>query len=478
MNTLEQDKMTDLLLLSTPLAGDTLPGGLCPSLSNITLGSYLHSEGVAVSVFDPSTDLEDDRDSDSPKALLERIADTVLSESPKMVGIACLSPIEGRFGAAMARVLKQRNAALPVVLGGVWATACGGEILERCPDIDAIIAGPGEQAALALARGGLQNRGSIPGLIWRDGEQILTNPPAETLPKAPPVDMSLMRHPERYDIFCWLTSRGCPYHCTFCTERLTNPGFTHNPIEKVKADLDFFSDMEKSWYLWICDPLFGVNRKRLTEVCNLLKETPMQFLAETRVDVLHPEDVPQLAAAGCNFIYFGLEAVGHQSLCELEKIDARPKVYERYLEGARNLVEACLKSDILPVFGILQPVPGDTPEDLEVTLNFLQELAAIANRLGDDANRIAPCFHAFPLRFDRGAPYEMMQGHLDEKGVSATADTDPLFDDRFLEIASPSIDEQTAESFREAVRALNPTSDYVRQRLLRSYPRPYVKFDA
>lgn len=470
--------MTDLLLLSTPLAGDTLPGGLCPSLSNITLGSYLRSEGVAVSVLDPSTDLDDEGDSDSPKALLERIADAVLKESPQMVGIACLSPVEGRFGAAMARVLKQRNEALPVVLGGVWVTACGAEILERCPEIDAIVAGPGEQAALALVRSGLQNPASIPGLVWRDGEKTRSNPPAETLPTAPPVDMSLMRHPERYDIFCWLTSRGCPYHCTFCTERLTNPGFTHNPIEKVKADLELFSNMEKSWYLWICDPLFGVNRKRLAEVCNLLKETPMQFLAESRVDVLHPEDVPQLAAAGCDLIYFGLEAVGQQSLCELEKIDARPKVHARYLEGARNLVEACLKNDILPVFGILQPVPGDTPEDLAITLDFLRELAAITEHLGDAANRLGPCFYAFPLRFDRGAPYETMQGHLDEKGVRTTANTDPLFDDRFLEIASPSIDEQTAETFREAVRALNPASDYVRQRLLRSYPRPYIEFDA
>ncbi|MBL3619440.1 MAG: hypothetical protein JMN26_17185 [gamma proteobacterium endosymbiont of Lamellibrachia anaximandri] len=35
-----------------------------------------------------------------------------------------------------------------------------------------------------------------------------------------------------------------------------------------------------------------------------------------------------------------------------------------------------------------------------------------------------------------------------------------------------------AGSVRGAVRALNPASDYVRQRLLRSYPRPYIEFDA
>ena len=470
--------MSDLILLSAPLAGDKLPGGLCPSLSNITLGSYIRSQGVDVSILDPSVDLDEtEGDTSSTKTLLDRITEKVLSESPKIVGIACLSPIEGRFGAAMAKALKHHQPDLPVVLGGIWATACGEDILHRCPEIDAVVAGPGEQAALILAQHGLSEPDSIPGLIWRDRDKIRTNPPAEKLATAPPADLTLLRHPERYDIFCWLTSRGCPYHCTFCTERLTSPGLTHNTLDRVAADIQSFAAMEKSWYLWICDPLFGVSRSRLSETCKLLAETPLQFLAESRVDVLHPDDVPLLSAAGCDLIYFGLEAVGHRSLCELQKIDERSIRHKKYLDGARALVEACLRNNILPVLGILQPVPGDTPEDLAETLVFLEELASIADRLGDSANGLGPCFYAFPLRFDRGAPYDEKSDHLTKCGVTYTPTSDPLFEDRYLSSASPSVDAATADKFREAVRTLNPQSDYVRQRLLRSYPRPYVKFD-
>jgi len=471
--------MSNLLLLSTPLAGDALPGGVCPSLSNITLGSYLREQGADVSILDPSVDLDSKGDNtNSTKELLERTADKVLAESPKIVGIACLSPIEGRFGAAMAKMLKSRAPNLPVVLGGIWVTACGEEILHRCPEVDGIIVGPGEQAALVLAQDGLSQPASVPGLIWRDKNGIQKNPPAEKQPIAPSVDLSLLHHPERYDIFCWLTSRGCPYHCAFCTERLSSPGFVHDSLEKVAADIKSFTSVGKSWYLWICDPLFGVSRSRLAKICGMLEKTPLRFLAESRVDVLHPDDVPLLGAAGCDFIYFGLEAVGQRSLRELDKIDTHPARHKKYLDGTRALVEACLQSDILPVFGILQPVPGDTPDDLAEALSFLEEIAKIPDKLGDAANGLGPYFHAFPLRFDRGAPYEVKPEHLTECGVTFTATSDPLFQDCYLSAASPSVDAATAAKFRESVQALNPKSDHVRQRLFRSFPRPYVEFNA
>jgi hypothetical protein len=210
----------------------------------------------------------------------------------------------------------------------------------------------------------------------------------------------------------------------------------------------------------------------------MLAQTPLQFLAESRVDVLHPDDVPLLSAGGCNMLYFGLEAVGHRSLQELDKVSERKSRHRKYLDGARALTEACLRNDILPVFGIIQPVPGDTPDDLAETMTFLEELAGMAGKLGEAANGLSPCFHAFPLRFDRGAPYETKSEHLAGCGVTFTPTTDPLFEDRFLSRASTTVDSAAADKFRDAVRALNSESDYVRQRLLRSFPRPYVEFDA
>lgn len=48
----------DLLLISAPLRSDATHRGLCPSLSTLTLGSYLAHQGAAVRVFDPTVEVD------------------------------------------------------------------------------------------------------------------------------------------------------------------------------------------------------------------------------------------------------------------------------------------------------------------------------------------------------------------------------------------------------------------------------------
>ena len=462
----------DVLLVSTPLQAGTLPGGVCPSLSNLTLGTALRARGISVEVLDPSVDLE----GGEPSAVLSATADAVLKRRPGIVGVSCLSPVEGRFGAALARAIKARDPARPVVLGGIWATARPAELLARCPEIDGVVVGPGESAAAVLAEHGLSRPRDVPGLVWRDGAEIARNPPSTGCGLSAPLDLSLLSHPERYDIFCWLTSRGCPYDCAFCTERLGSPTYTADAPAKVADDLAAMQRFDGRWYLWICDALFGASRPRLAKICESLAGTGFEFLAESRVDVLHPDDIPKLREAGCNLIYFGLESGSRRSLLELNKFDGRPARYQRYVEGARALVEACLRNGILPVMGVLNPVPGDSAADLQLTLALLEELAGIARRLGPAANELAPCFHAFPLRLDPGAPYERREAELLLSGVSWSQPPDPLFGDRYLRRASATIGPDEGEKFRARVRALNPPSPEVRRRLLRSFPRPYLEF--
>lgn len=466
----------ELLLVSTPLQAGKLPGGVCPSLSNLTLGTALRARARAVEVLDPTVDL--DAEHRDPKHVLAATADAVLAARPRMVGITALSPTEGRFGAALARALKARALHLPVVVGGVWAMAVAQRLLARCPEIDGVVVGPGEDGAAALAEHALACPAEVPGLVWRRNGVLVANPAATHAGTAAPLDLTLMRRPEAYDIFCWLTSRGCPYHCAFCTERLGSPQFSADPLPKVDHDIAAFKGQDRRWYLWVCDALFGVSRPRLAHICDALAGAGFEFLAESRVDVLRPDDVPRLRAAGCNMIYFGLEAGGRRSLVALDKIDDTPERYTRYVEGAKALAEACLRNDVLPVFGVLNPVPGDTAPDLAQSLALLEELAAIAKRLGAAANGIAPCFHAFPLRFDPGAPYERREAELHAGGVEWSEPQDALFGDRWLARASATIGPAEGEAFRARVRALNSPSPAVQQRLLRSFPRPYVEFDA
>jgi hypothetical protein len=454
----------DLTLVSAPLQAGALPGGLCPSLSTLTLGTHLRAAGAGVRVFDPSVEMMSPAD-------LDTTAERLLEDHPRLLGLTALSPIEARYGAALARVVKQRAPEVPVVMGGIWATARPEALLARCPSIDGVVVGPGERSVRALAEHGLRLPDAVPGLVRRDRAGYAHTAPDRETPAPAPLDLSLLAAPDRYDIFCWLTSRGCPFDCDFCTERLGSPTFRDDPLEKVLSDTRLIAERQGRWYLWLCDPLFGAHRGRLTEVCDALRGAGAKFLAESRVDVLSPDDVPAMAAAGCNLIYFGLESATGSSLRTLGKLDGRPSRLTRYRDGARALVAACLDAGILPVLGVLNPVPGDTPADLDETLAFCRELAALGHGRADG---LGPFFHAFPLRLDPGAPYERRLSDLAALGAEWSTPADPLFGDRFLTRASPTVGPDEGEAFRQTIRALNPTALGVTQRLLRSFPRPYV----
>ena len=468
--------MTDLLLMSTPLASRALPGGVCPSLSAVTVASYARSMGVDVSILDPSVDLPDGG-LDDPDALLDVVVEAVAAEAPRVVGLCALSSVEGRFAVAFARRFKQRHPRTPVVVGGIWASASAEALLERAPEVDAVVTGPGELAAVALASSGLDAPESVPGLVWRAAGELRRSAPGAMPHAAPVLDLgALLRHPSRYDIFCWMTSRGCPFSCSFCTERLTSPDHVRNDVVRVAGDVLAMERLGHPWYLWVCDPLFGADHHHLEAVCGQLEYSGLEFLVESRVDVLRPADIPTLRRAGCNLVYLGLESGSESSLRTLGKIGSGSGRYRRYVEGAEAVVAACLQNDVLPVLGVLDPVPGATPEALAETLALLERLAGIPKWMGAMANDLAPCFHAFPLRIDPGSEYAAQEARLRALGVEFREPEDPLFGDRFIGRASPTVDEASADAFRRQVRALNVPDPHVQQRLWRSFPRPYVEF--
>ena len=95
----------DVVLVSTPLKADDTHRGLCPSLSNLTLGSYLSRQGASVRVFDPSVEMN--TTGISPDAFLKELAESCVEMDPRFLGISCLSPVDGKFGAVLARESKK-----------------------------------------------------------------------------------------------------------------------------------------------------------------------------------------------------------------------------------------------------------------------------------------------------------------------------------------------------------------------------------
>lgn len=468
--------MTDVLFANVPLL-KTCIGGLCPSLTFLQLGTYLESLGHRVSLHDIA--VERDARGSSIDDVTREIADAIVKRAPAVLGLSCKVPADGRFTRALVRQVKPRLPDVTIVLGGIWSSPCHRQILERIPEVDAVALGEGEKAIGALCdriERGLDPFGEgsdeIPGMAFCRSDRIVVTPQEPPLApeEHPPLNLELMPSPEAYTVFPYLTSKGCPYRCTFCAERVIFPDHVETSLARLEEDLARLEAFGHDYFLWLSDPLFGAKPKRLEAIARILEGSRFHFLLESRVDVLKPEQIGLLWEAGCDLIYFGLESASLSSLQRVDKVRTT-KAHARYLRQAKALMRACMEHDITPVFGIINPVPGDTLDDLRQTYAFLVELADLARETADSAGT-DPGYHfyGFDYRFIRGTLDFDHLGSLADRGANWQQDPDDIFRDVVIHDASPEIPRAVSEEFQRKIRALVHTTPKGWERLQRSFP--------
>ena len=151
-----------------------------------------------------------------------------------------------------------------------------------------------------------------------------------------------------------MTSRGCPYSCTFCDAEMTprqyramSPARAVDMIEKLLNDYN-------PPQIFFFDDLFTIQRKRVIGICQEIVKRKLAFewSCESRVDTVDFEMLRWMRKAGCIKIYFGLES-GSPSVLVTMKKDVTP---EKILKGAKTTREI----GIYVKFFILYGFPSET----------------------------------------------------------------------------------------------------------------------
>ena len=206
------------------------------------------------------------------------IEEAILDFRPDLV---CISSVSQNFNLAKKYATIAKEAGLPVIIGGFHIT----ELPENLPpEADVGVLGEGEYTLLELVRlfrseGALRPRGlaAIKGIIyWEDGEQV-TTPPREviglktkTLDELPMPDRRMMRIRPHTNM---LTSRGCPYNCTFCASTRFWPSIRYFSPEYILEEVRYLIKNYGVQYITFHDDLFIANVKRLEAFHDLvLKE--------------------------------------------------------------------------------------------------------------------------------------------------------------------------------------------------------------
>ena len=293
-----------------------------------------------------------------------RVEEILRELDADLYGMSCWTA--NRRGVVLtAKLLKKLRPATHVVVGGPHATPLAKEMLAHCREIDTIALGESDLTLLELAdklsRG--QPTTGIAGTVYRDGKKTLEGPPRPSI-----ADLDTLASPHEYfDTHIVMTSRGCPWACTFCGAETTwgrgfraeSVGYVLNALEKALARLPVKM-------IQIKDDTFTTNKKRVMDICRGIRDRRMQFFwsCDTRVDLLTEPLLREMRLAGCQRLSLGVES-GSQEI--LDKIDK--KITPDEIIASTRMAK---KYGIKVRYYMMLGNRGETVKSFHETLDFLK----------------------------------------------------------------------------------------------------------
>jgi anaerobic magnesium-protoporphyrin IX monomethyl ester cyclase len=110
------------------------------------------------------------------------------------------------------------------------------------------------------------------------------------------------------------TSRGCPYHCTFCAKDNFRDKYRRRPVATVLEELDGLLEHGVE-YIYFIDEIFLPNK----ELLEGLASRTVKIGIQTRIDLWSEEMIELLGRAGCVSIEAGVESITEEGRAELDK---------------------------------------------------------------------------------------------------------------------------------------------------------------
>ena len=130
------------------------------------------------------------------------------------------------------------------------------------------------------------------------------------------------------------TSRGCPYHCSFCAKENFRNKYRRRPLAVILEELDALIDQGIE-YVYFIDEIFLPNR----ELLEALVSRRVIFGVQTRIDLWNPQLLELLGRAGCVSIEAGVESITEEGRARLDKESrlSTEELSERLIQARRHV---------------------------------------------------------------------------------------------------------------------------------------------
>ncbi|MBF0092955.1 MAG: radical SAM protein [Alphaproteobacteria bacterium] len=308
---------------------------------------------------------------------------------PDVVGITsftvCLMDV-----VLTARLIREIVPHAHLCLGGHHPIAYPKEAAEL-PEFDSIVVGEGEEAFTQLVNclekgedfthiRGVYTRDSIRGHLDNPvhDKRFLArvNVPAAYVEDIDALPMLNRSHIRQYryhniigstdDLATILSSRGCPYRCTFCDVPIKS--YRERSPEKVCDEIEACLAMGYKEFRFY-DDLFNINEKKVIAFCDALEKRRLKITWDFRgrVNGVGRESLVRAKKAGLRMISFGVETGTDEGLKALRKGVTTAKI--------RDAFKWCRELGILTVADYIIGQPFEkTPEDVRRNIDFLVDL--------------------------------------------------------------------------------------------------------
>ncbi|GAB3904906.1 radical SAM protein [Mucilaginibacter boryungensis] len=165
------------------------------------------------------------------------------------------------------------------------------------------------------------------------------------------------------------TTRGCPFKCNWCAKPIYGSRYNTRSVAHVVEELKLLINHYGAEHIWFSDDIFGLKPGWVPEFAKQVAAASLKFRfkIQSRADLLLQDDqIAALAAAGCENVWIGAESGSQKVLDAMDKGTT--------IEQIHQSTKLMKKYGIKPSFFIQFGYPGETKEDIALTIAMINQL--------------------------------------------------------------------------------------------------------
>jgi magnesium-protoporphyrin IX monomethyl ester (oxidative) cyclase len=349
----------------------------CPPLNLAYIGAYLERENKSkVKIIDINFD---------------NIYEEIKKFKPDIIGISSFT-IKFNLAKEIAQNIKKFYSA-PIIIGGVHISTHKKSFSK---EFDMAVLGEGEETISKIIKLYDQKKFNakefkkLKGLLFWEGNNIVDTGAKELMKNIdilPIPNRHLLNkkyflkkksynkiHGEEVIETGIITSRGCPYKCSFCSSsafwnriRFHSPKYIAKEIESLVKNF-------KINYIVVYDDFFAISKERLDQIIEELKKRKIlgkvKFSCCARANVINDELCESMKQLGIITVNFGFESGSDKILKELKGDNVT-------VEQNINAVKKCISHGLNVSGSFIIGSPGETLENMKETLKIIKKMRKI-----------------------------------------------------------------------------------------------------